>query len=152
MATTKIAPVSIHADSSSTQVLLVDDNPTSRLTLQTILRASGYGVDTAASAAEAIGKLESQTYDVVLSDLSMESPDAGYRVVDHARMMDYRPATAIISAQSESQLPECAPASATRTEQMLVEPENVPEFLEFMADLVGDRAVRQIGRMVRSRN
>ena len=34
------------------RVLLVDDNPASRLTLQTVLEASGYKVDAAASAAE----------------------------------------------------------------------------------------------------
>ena len=35
------------------RVLLVDDNPAARLTLQTVLTASGYRVDSAASAAEA---------------------------------------------------------------------------------------------------
>ena len=35
------------------RVLLVDDDPTSRLTLQTVLQAGGYHVDAAASAAEA---------------------------------------------------------------------------------------------------
>ena len=44
------------------RVLLVDDDPTSRLTLQTVLEAGGYRVDSAASAAEAFGKLEEQQY------------------------------------------------------------------------------------------
>ena len=35
------------------KVLLVDDDPASRLTLQTVLTAGGYAVDSAASAAEA---------------------------------------------------------------------------------------------------
>ena len=34
-------------------VLLVDDDVASRLTLQTVLRAAGYSVDVASSAAEA---------------------------------------------------------------------------------------------------
>ena len=34
------------------RVLLVDDDPASRLTLQTVLKAGGYRVDAAASAAE----------------------------------------------------------------------------------------------------
>lgn len=37
------------------RVLLADDNPASRLTLKTVLEAVGYRVDTAASAAEAVG-------------------------------------------------------------------------------------------------
>ena len=77
--------------------LLVDDDPTSRLTLQTVLEASGYHVDSAASAAEAVGKLDEQEYQLVLSDLQMESPEAGLKVLAHARMMDYKPATAIVT-------------------------------------------------------
>ena len=79
------------------RVLLVDDDPTSRLTLQTVLEASGYHVDSAASAAEAVGKLDEQEYQLVLSDLQMESPEAGLKVLAHARMMDYKPATAIVT-------------------------------------------------------
>src|SRR5580693_4087896 len=79
------------------RVLLVDDDPTSRLTLQTVLEASGYHVDAAASAAEAVGKLDEQEYELVLSDLQMESPRAGLQVLAHARMMDYKPATAIVT-------------------------------------------------------
>ena len=40
------------------RVLLVDDDPASRITLKTVLEASGYHVESAASAAEAVGKLE----------------------------------------------------------------------------------------------
>ena len=39
---------------TAAQVLLVDDDVASRLTLQTLLRAGGYNVDVASSAAEAI--------------------------------------------------------------------------------------------------
>src|SRR6266851_2558596 len=47
------------------RVLLVDDDPTSRLTLKTVLEAGGYSVDSAASAAEAVGKLEEGEYKLV---------------------------------------------------------------------------------------
>src|SRR5437879_11216584 len=79
------------------RVLLVYDDPTSRLTLQTVLKAGGYNVDAAASAAEAVGKLDEGEYESVLSDLQMESPEAGLKVIAHARMMDYKPATALFT-------------------------------------------------------
>src|SRR5262245_63995296 len=79
------------------RVLLVDDDPASRLTLKTVLEAGGYNVDSAASAAEAIGKLEDGEYELVLSDLQMESPQAGLKVLAHAKLMDYQPATALIT-------------------------------------------------------
>src|SRR6266478_1789502 len=84
------------------RVLLVDDDPTSRLTLQTVLEAGGYRVDAAASAAEAVGKLDEQEYELVLSDLQMESPQAGLKVLAHAKMMDYKPATAIVTTYQNS--------------------------------------------------
>src|SRR6201997_1354793 len=78
------------------RVLLVDDDPASRLTLKTVLEAGGYAVDSAASAAEAVGKLDEQQYELVLSDLQMESPEAGLKVLAHARMMDYKPGNALL--------------------------------------------------------
>src|SRR6202140_1492156 len=84
------------------RVLLVDADPTSRLTLQTVLQAGGYHVDAAASAAEAVGKLDEQEYELVLSDLQMESPEAGLKVLAHARMMDYKPATAIVTTYQDA--------------------------------------------------
>src|SRR5947199_2405792 len=87
------------------RVLLVDDDPTSRLTLKTVLEAGGYSVDSAASAAEAVGKLDEGQYELVLSDLQMESPEAGLKVIAHARIMDYKPATALISTYQNSKSP-----------------------------------------------
>ena len=80
------------------RVLLVDGDVTSRLTLQTVLEAGGYQVDAAASAAEAVGKLDESEYELVLTDLPMESPEAGLQVLAHARMMEYKPATALITS------------------------------------------------------
>src|SRR6187200_2924081 len=79
------------------RVLVVDDDVASRLTLQTVLEAGGYRVDAAATAAEAVGKMEDQEYELVLSDLQMESPEAGLKVLAHAQMMNYEPATALVT-------------------------------------------------------
>src|SRR5438309_11507006 len=85
------------------RVLLVDDDPASRLTLQTVLEAGGYSVDSAASAAEAVEMLDLSHYELVLSGLQMESPQAGLKVIAHARMMAYKPATALVTAYHNGQ-------------------------------------------------
>jgi CheY-like chemotaxis protein len=128
---------------SVARVLLVDDDPTSRLTLQTVLEAGGYSVDSAASAAEAGGKLDRRQYELVLSDLQMETPEAGLQVIAHARMMDYEPATALITAYHK-------PQPRHRGGAVLVEPEDVPELLSKVAQLVGDRATRRLERELRA--
>ena len=80
------------------RVLVVDDDLASRLTCRRCSKPGGYRVDAAATAAEAVGKMEDQEYQLVLSDLQMESPEAGLKVLAHANMMNYKPATALITA------------------------------------------------------
>src|SRR5713226_2173825 len=123
------------------RVLLVDDDPTSRLTLQTVLEAGGYRVDAAASAAEAVGKLDERVYELVLSDLQMESPEAGLKVLAHARMMDYKPATALVTTYQNSH--------PHKTGRMLIKPEDIPDLLGKVASLIGIRAARRIEREMR---
>jgi CheY-like chemotaxis protein len=128
------------------RVLLVDDDPTSRLTLQTVLEASGYHVDSAASAAEAVGKLDEQEYQLVLSDLQMESPEAGLKVLAHARMMSYKPATAIVTTYQNANPQHTKPQTQVRT---LVKPEDVPGLLAKVANLISERAARKVQREMR---
>ena len=128
------------------RVLLVDDDPTSRLTLQTVLEAGGYHVDAAASAAEAVGKMDEQEYQLVLSDLQMESPEAGLKVLAHARNMEYKPATAIVTSYRN------ANAKSQKQSRALVEPEDVPGLLAKVANLISERAARKLLREMRHAN
>lgn len=126
------------------RVLLVDDDLASRLTLKTVLEAGGYNVDSAASAAEAVGKMNDGQYELVLSDLQMESPEAGLKVLAHARMMDYKPAMALITAYQDSK-----PSQEQRRKSMLIKPEDVPGLLGKVADLIAERATRRLERQLR---
>jgi CheY-like chemotaxis protein len=128
-------------------VLLADDNPASRLTLQTVLEAGGYRVDSAASAAEAVGLLDKSEYSLVLSDLAMESPEAGLKVLAHARMKEYRPATALVTSWHSSE--ESASSSGSSQIKMLIEPQNVPELLGHVASLISRRASKRVARRLR---
>lgn len=125
------------------KVLLVDDDPASRLTLKTVLEAGGYHVEAAASAAEAVGKLEEGEYDLVLSDLQMESPEAGLKVIAHARIMNYKPATALITTYQNE------PTTARQQNSMLIKPEDLPGLLSKVADLISLRATRRLERELR---
>ena len=117
------------------RVLLVDDDLASRLTLQTVLQAGGYSVDAACSASEACGKMDEHQYELVLSDLHMESPESGLEVLVHARLMDYQPAIAILTTDQ-------AKHSGDPLLSTLIEPQDVPELLGKVADLISQRAAR----------
>jgi CheY-like chemotaxis protein len=128
------------------RVLLVDDDLTSRLTLKAVLEAGGYCVDSAASAAEGVEKLVARQYELVLSDLHMESPEAGLAVLARARSMDYKPATAILTTYS-SRLPEGG--TPVLTAPVLIEPEDLPALLDKVADLISFRAAQIVERQMR---
>ncbi len=124
------------------RVLLVDDDPASRLTLQTVLQAGGYAVDSAASAAEAIRKLDEREYELVLSDLRMESPQAGLRVLAHAKLVDYQPAAAIITTYRDTD----TPTPVGSDQPLFIAPEDVPGLLTKVADLIAERVSRRVRR------
>ena len=81
-------------------------------------------------------------YSLVLSDMEMESPFAGLKVLAHARMMDYKPATALFASCQDGIALEGHP-------DMLVEPADVPDLLEDVASLIGERAARKLHRELR---
>ncbi|MGD0200911.1 MAG: response regulator [Bryobacteraceae bacterium] len=137
--------ISHHRGLDLARVLLVDGDVTSRLTLQTVLEAGGYRVDAAASASEAVGKLDEREYELVLTDLSMESPESGLKVLAHARMMDYKPATALVTTYQDSKIRSVSKSSGT----VLIEPEDLPDLLSKIADLISERATRRVERELR---
>ncbi len=65
-------------------VLVVDDEPAVRQVLSAAISKAGYGVEAAASAAEALHKLDAAPYDVVVSDVFMPVTD-GIELIRQAR-------------------------------------------------------------------
>jgi len=79
-------------------ILVVDDEAEIRSSLEDILREEGYGVATAATAAEALVLLEDVPYDVVLLDIWLPDRD-GLEVLGdiHRQAAEQRPEVVIIS-------------------------------------------------------
>lgn len=80
------------------RILLVDDEVTVLLTLKAVLEISGFAVETAASAREARAKIKHHEYDMIITDMRMESEAAGADVVHAARVAPYHPAVALLTA------------------------------------------------------
>jgi DNA-binding NtrC family response regulator len=80
------------------RLLLVDDDIAVLLTLKTVLEMHGFEIETAGSVADAAAKLQSSTYHMVISDMRMETENAGAQVMRIAHEQTYRPATAILTA------------------------------------------------------
>jgi DNA-binding response OmpR family regulator len=80
------------------RVLLVDDEVAVLLTMKAVLEISGFDVDTAASAREGKSRLKTRTYDMVITDMRMESEESGREVIVAARTAPYHPAVALLTA------------------------------------------------------
>jgi DNA-binding NtrC family response regulator len=75
------------------RILIVDDEPHIRHMIQTVLLDEQYGVETAGSALEALGKLSTSSVDLAIVDLCL--PDLnGLDLAEAIRMLD--PGTPVI--------------------------------------------------------
>jgi DNA-binding response OmpR family regulator len=80
------------------RILLVDDEVAVLLTLKAVLEISGFDVDTAASAREGKTRLKTREYEMVITDMRMESDESGREVIVAARTAPYHPAVALLTA------------------------------------------------------
>ena len=80
------------------RILVVDDEQSILGLLRTVLELGEFQVDTASSGKEGAARLTEDAFDVVLTDMKMETPTAGFEVVRAARQLRPRPAIAILTA------------------------------------------------------
>jgi ActR/RegA family two-component response regulator len=85
------------AQQAGKRLLFVDDEDSIRLTLPLVLKQRGFDVNVAASVAEAISKMQTQKFDVLLSDLNIGEAGDGFAVVRAARRMNARCVTIILT-------------------------------------------------------
>ena len=129
IATSPTAPLDL------ARVLVVHGQLAPRLTLRTILQAGGYSVDVAGCPSEAVAKLDSNRYELVLTDQS----HGNHTLQAYAKVKAYRPATATIRSSE----PEVTPRPRRGGHEISVHTEDVPRLLWKVADLIGIRASRR---------
>ena len=130
------------------RVLLADSDLASRLTIRTLLSVAGYSVDTAGSATEAMARLDSDEYQLVMADLRSESEEAGSRLLAYARQKDFRPATALISSRM-SEMGDSGADCDSADSVVRMSNENVSYLLARVAELISHRADRRIRESLR---
>ena len=79
------------------KLLLVDDEPAIRGTMQMILKSEGFDVHTASCGNDAKDAITQTAFDVILTDLCMESQTSGYEVVRLAQAQPRKPITVVLS-------------------------------------------------------
>lgn len=106
--------------------------------MKIVFETDGYTVVTAASAAEAIGLLSADSFQAVITDMKMESENAGYEVVREARALPNPPVIIILTAyplRSEDWRDAGADAVASK-------PSSMAQLLNTVAELLRQRRRR----------
>jgi DNA-binding response OmpR family regulator len=117
------------------KALVVDDEPNILITLGLVLKSEGFEVQTASTVRAAKAVLAEFPFDLVLTDLSVETPTAGYDLVHAAQEQRRRPATLVISG-----FPDLLSSwEAEGADAGLQKPTEVPELLATINRLVADR-------------
>ncbi|MFB3915987.1 MAG: response regulator [Terriglobales bacterium] len=79
-------------------MLLVEDDAAVLQTLKCVFESRGFEVSTATSASDAIRLLTHRQFDIVVTDMRMETDTAGYGVVRMAKAQTGQPVVIILSA------------------------------------------------------
>ena len=120
------------------RMLIVDDEQAVSSMLKVVFETEGYTVTTASSAAEARRLLAVQTFEVVLTDIRMESDAAGFEVVRAARQRSDGSVIVILTAfPIMAQDWRTAGADAAFTK-----PSNTPALLATVRQLLEERGQR----------
>ena len=124
-------------------ILLAHTDVAVRLTLKAVLEKSGYSVDSAASSAEAMEKIEKGQYALILCGLKAESDRASRNIIKMAQTQEYRPATAYLTASQD------VARLRKKSEEVLIAPVNIPALLTQITDLIASRAAGRANRAIR---
>lgn len=85
------------------KILVVDDDEFVRRLITTVVEKSGYAVDTAKDGAEALERLEAETYVLMLLDLMMPRVD-GFEVLDQVEQRSDPTPVIVMTAADEALL------------------------------------------------
>jgi DNA-binding response OmpR family regulator len=111
-----------------TTVLVVDDDEIVRHTLSKFLTHEGFEVTTAASVSEALGLINSDVYDVLLSDLHMPAAGDGLTVVSAMRHANPKAVAMLLSSFPEMEA--AAHAIVSQADEILVKPMELSELVK----------------------
>lgn len=120
-------------------VLVVDDERTVAGMLAAVLKTEGYEVETAVSTTQAVAILNTRPFDVVITDMRMESSTSGYDVARAASAQSQDPAIILLTGYP-------MPAREWRqsgAHAMLQKPAPIPRLLEAIERTLGERAQRR---------
>lgn len=115
------------------QVLFVDDEENIRLTLPLILKAQGFEVEVAATVTEALQRIQSKRFDILISDLNIGEPGDGFTVVSAMRRIQPEAATFILTGYPDFE--SALVAIRNQVDDFLTKPVDISKLLEALGSV-----------------
>ncbi|MGH9617226.1 MAG: response regulator [Acidobacteriaceae bacterium] len=106
------------------RLLFVDDEDSIRISLAAILAKHGFDVTIAATVAEALQKITSEKFDILLSDLNIGNPGDGLTVVSAMRRTQPEAVTMILTGYPAFET--ALEAIRQQVDDYIVKPANIP--------------------------
>jgi ATP-dependent Lon protease len=127
----------------TSQVLVVDDEEIARSNLEYILRKEGHQVATAANGLEALEKVKSQEFDVILTDLKMEKMD-GIQLLESVKQL--APHTEIIMVTGYATVSSAVDALKKGAAHYLSKPIKLDELRGTVREIIEKKRHLQMNR------
>ncbi len=121
---------------STPAILLVDDEPTIVMSLEFLMRKSGYQVGIARNGTEALAALSQTPYDLVLLDVMMPDVD-GYQVCRQLRQNPARAATKVIFLSAKSQPADVQKGYDAGADLYIPKPFSTRQLMQKVRELLG---------------
>ena len=124
----------------STKVLLVDDDELIRMTLTGFLEQSGFAVTCATNVVEALKRITSEPYDVLLSDLHV--PDAGDGLTIVSAMRHANPSAVTLLLTAFPRMEAAAQAILLQADEILVKSADVISLVDIIKQRIATGPIR----------
>ena len=123
---------------SAFPILIVDDYKTMLRIVRNLLKQLGFNnVDEATDGSQALTKLRSKSYGLVISDWNME-PMTGYELLKEVRADSHLSSTPFIMVTAESKTDNVIAAKQAGVNNYIVKPFNAATLKSKMAAVLGD--------------
>jgi len=139
--------MTLMAKTDKPKILLVDDSEQVRTTLGRVLTVSDFQVTTAASVGEALHLIDTEAFDVLISDLHMPGPGDGFTVVSAMRHTNPKAVTLVFTGYPA--LGEAMDAILLQADEVLVKPLAIPSLLALIREKLENRVTRKSANIER---
>ena len=122
------------------RILLVDDDEVVRDTIKQVLEISEFHVTTANNVSEAIHLIDTESFDVLISDLHMPGAGDGFTVISAMRHKHPNAVTLLFTGYPA--LKEAMDAILLQADEILVKPMPIPEMVALIRERLDKRSAR----------